>query len=94
MPVNLNNLNNQWFNQKQVDTNGDGVISRQEMGTYTNNAAQKPASEQSWEEALGGKLIHSADNNGGESFFDIVSKYRRSGRLKSTGYGNAGPKRR
>lgn len=74
MPVQLGNLNNQWFNQKQVDTSGDGVISRSEMAQYTNQASQKDPSQQSWEEALGGQMIRSSDNNGGQSFFDIISK--------------------
>lgn len=74
MPISLDSVMNTWYKDKQVDTNGDNKISREELGTYTNKAAQKPANEQSMDEALAGKLIHSADNNGGPSFFDLISK--------------------
>ena len=74
MPVNLSSLKNQWYDQKQVDKDGNGKINRQEIADYTNQASTKSKDQQSMEEALGGKLIHSKDDSSSESFFDAVSK--------------------
>lgn len=74
MPVALNTVKNDWFTSKQADKNGDGTIDKMELANYADKAAQKPKDQQSWSEALAGQLFKSADGQGGQSFFDLISK--------------------
>jgi len=84
MPVNMNGLNNQWYQgqkqadtkdgtQIQVDKSGDGQIDMKEMFDKTVDSAKTPAEQQTMEQALSGKLVHST-KAGNENYFQKISR--------------------
>lgn len=68
-----NSLINSWFNNKTLDTNGDGRISKDKLSFFEQKVAQKPESETLSEDLLADALLNSSIS--GNSFFDLASAF-------------------